>query len=188
MPSDSERVVPFKFSTTFTNTEHDRTYVITIKEFGYENNRKFRIYFYRLDKPGRVYTCTCCSHSNSFNLYLLRKRRTTIDNVYWPEFLKEAFIKKSYDISIIFNDFFHDAKMVFKKGDNKKAVLIFQKVDKKKLSRETFMTVQELNEKFGTLEDELKNKIEENKQLKNDISKLTSHFIEVNSTTLNAID
>ena len=65
--------------------------------------------------------------------------------------------------------------MIFKKGDNKKAVLIFQKVDKKKLSRETFMTVQELNvnftdcfiqiyfkfqEKFGTLEDELKNKIE----------------------------
>ena len=49
--------------------------------------------------------------------------------------------------------------MIFKKG-SKKVQLQFNKVGNKKLSSETFTAVQELNEKFDTLETEFKLKIE----------------------------
>uniref|UniRef100_A0A914DBV1 Uncharacterized protein n=1 Tax=Acrobeloides nanus TaxID=290746 RepID=A0A914DBV1_9BILA len=90
-------------------------------------------------------------------------------------------------MTIVFQDIFYDAKMIFKKG-NKKVQLVFHKVNKKQLSFETFAVINELKEKFDSLEHELKVKIEENKQLKNELSTLTNHFIEINSTTLNAID
>uniref|UniRef100_A0A914DVS1 C2 domain-containing protein n=1 Tax=Acrobeloides nanus TaxID=290746 RepID=A0A914DVS1_9BILA len=120
---------PLKFSTTFKSCE---------------STSKFRVFLYRLDKPNRVYACTCFPYANTFNLYNLRKRKVNTNNVYWPEFFKDAFIERSYDeMTIVLQDFFYDAKMIFKKG-NKKVQLVFHKVNKKQLSFETFAVVNEL--------------------------------------------
>uniref|UniRef100_A0A914DU17 Uncharacterized protein n=1 Tax=Acrobeloides nanus TaxID=290746 RepID=A0A914DU17_9BILA len=102
---------PFKFSTTFKSREDTRTYGVTIKEILTENCSKFRVFLYCLDKPNHVYACTCFPYANTFNLYTLRKRKVNTNNIYWPEFFKDAFIKCSYDeMTIVLQDFFYDAK------------------------------------------------------------------------------
>uniref|UniRef100_A0A914DRX3 Uncharacterized protein n=1 Tax=Acrobeloides nanus TaxID=290746 RepID=A0A914DRX3_9BILA len=102
---------PFKFSTAFKSCEGTRTYGVTIKEIVTEKGSQFRVFLYRLDKPNHVYACTCFPYANMFNLYTLRKRKVNTNNVYWPEFFKDAFIKRSYDeMAIVFQDLFYDAK------------------------------------------------------------------------------